>query len=148
MNQQTYFHVYPDKGVGVEAPLGWSLSQDSQENLFSQLQSNNNRSELCALAELLTTQKRPCQDLPLATYVDVDNRLRTGSWFVWLLVLVSIAALATWWLWGRRLRERRGRRCSNPSDVLLSSRAAVAAAADRLGEMKESSRRRIRMLAH
>ena len=116
LNQQTYFHVYPDKGVGVEAPLGWSLSQDSQENLFSQLQSNNNRSELCALAELLTTQKRPCQDLPLATYVDVDNRLRTGSWFVWLLVLVSIAALATWWLWGRRLRERqRGRRCSNPS---------------------------------
>lgn len=45
----TFLHVYPQSHPGVEAPLGWSLSRTSQEDMRDQIQTAKNQ---CALLTL------------------------------------------------------------------------------------------------
>jgi hypothetical protein len=48
-NLPTYLQVYPHSHPGTEAPLGWSLSEESRDDLQDQLRSAPNQCSLLAL---------------------------------------------------------------------------------------------------
>lgn len=107
---KTYFHLYPESGPGVQAPLGWSLSRPARIDLRHQLGSSHNLLELCELASVTRSTGAECSPRAIARAEDAQGPTSPGDSLRqarWITVPLGLLAVGGVWSTVAIVRRRR-----------------------------------------
>jgi hypothetical protein len=91
---RTYFHVYPRARPGIQAPLGWSLSEVARADMRSQVASARNGRALCGAKQWLVVERLNCVEPP-AEPVPFGAETLPGSAYPVAMLVVPLTVLLT-----------------------------------------------------